>query len=64
MEDLQHVIEQNGGQAEFARKIGISRQSLNRIVRGRAKMGPGIALKVYFATGARLGVLEGTGQGK
>ncbi len=51
------MIAKNGGQAEFARKIGISRQSLNRVVRGRAKLGPGIAILIHNATGVKLGPL-------
>ncbi len=52
------MIAKNGGQAAFARKIGISRQSLNRVVRGRAKLGPGIAFRIYVATGVTLGALR------
>ncbi len=57
-EKLIALAEKHGGQAEFARKLGISRQSLNRLVRGRSDIGGGMAWRIYKITGARFGLID------
>ncbi len=55
---LDEIVRHSGGQSAFARKLGVHRQELNRILRGRHKLGPSMAIRIYQQTGHKLGPLE------
>jgi plasmid maintenance system antidote protein VapI len=52
---LNDLIEKFGGQAQFAQACGLDRYQLNRVVNERRKMGAAMAVKIFNATGHRLG---------
>jgi len=56
--DLRTLVNTHGGQAAFARKINCERQVLNRILKGRRGLGPGLAIRIERATGHKLGPLS------
>ena len=55
--DLQTLVAKFGTQAQFARAVGCDRHYLNHVLRGRRPMGPDLAVRIYQATGHKLGPL-------
>ena len=55
--DLQTLVAKFGTQASFARTVGCDRHYLNHVLRGRRPMGPDLAVRIYQATGHKLGPL-------
>lgn len=55
---LPEIIASHGGQAAFARALGVDKGYLNRAVKS-GKIGPGLAVRIYRLTKAKLGPLEG-----
>lgn len=52
-------LEENGiRQADLARTVGCDRGHLNNIIAGRAKASNLLALRIWRATGCKLGALE------
>lgn len=51
------VAVSHGGQAAFARKLGCTRQTLNKIMRGHRPIGPALAITIYLKTGQKVGPL-------
>lgn len=53
--ELAELVAAEGGQAEFARRIGCSKSYLNHVLRGRKTFGPSLAVRIFKVTGKRLG---------
>jgi DNA-binding transcriptional regulator YdaS (Cro superfamily) len=53
--ELAELVELEGGQAKFAKRIGCSKSYLNHVLKGRKAFGPALAIKVFKATGKKLG---------
>ncbi len=53
--ELSELVEREGGQAKFAKRIGCSKSYLNHVLRGRKAFGPALAIRIFKATGKKLG---------
>lgn len=53
--DLEALVSDEGGQAAFARRIGCSKSYLNHVLKGRKVFGPTLAIRIFKATGKKLG---------
>lgn len=53
--ELADLIEAEGSQAKFAKRIGCSTSYLNHVLKGRKAFGPSLAVKIFKATGKKLG---------
>lgn len=56
---LSELAAANGGQAGLARRLGCSKSYLNHVLSGRKALGPRLAIRIFEATGEKLGPLEG-----
>lgn len=45
-------------QSGFARRIGVSKSYLSHVLNGRKPLGPSLAVKVFNATGHKIGPLS------
>lgn len=55
--ELAELVEKEGGQARFAKRLGCSKSYLNHVLHGRKTFGPALAIRVFNVTGKRLGPL-------
>lgn len=53
--DLAELIAAEGSQAKFAKRIGCSRSYLNHVLSGRKECSASLAVKIFKATGKKLG---------
>lgn len=53
--ELAELVKMEGGQAAFAKRIGCSKSYLNHVLKGRKTFGPALAIRVFKATGKKLG---------
>lgn len=53
--ELADLVKAEGGQAEFARRLGCSKSYLNHVLKGRKTFGPALAIRVFNVTGQKLG---------
>lgn len=53
--ELAQLVEAEGGQAKFAKRIGCSKSYLNHVLKGRKAFGPSLAIRIFKATGRKLG---------
>lgn len=54
---LSELIDQHGGQAAFARLVGMDRHYLNRVVKNHRPLGAAAAVQIFNVTGHRFGPL-------
>ena len=53
--ELADLIARYGSQAALAKAVGVDRAAINRVVKDRRKLGASLAIKVFNATGERIG---------
>lgn len=58
LEKLAALVEQEGGQAKFAKRLGCSKSYLNHVLKKRKAFGPALAIRVYNETGEKLGPMS------
>lgn len=56
--ELSDLVKNEGGQAKFARRIGCSKSYLNHVLKGRKAFGPALAIRIFKATGKKLGPMS------
>lgn len=55
--DLSALVKEYGSQAALAKAVGCDKQQINRVLKRRRALGPTLAVRIYNATGHRLGPL-------
>jgi plasmid maintenance system antidote protein VapI len=55
---LAELISAHGGQAGLAKALGCDKSYINRVIRRKRPLGPALAIRIYNATGRKLGPLK------
>lgn len=55
--ELADLVAAEGGQAKLAKRLGCSKSYLNHVLKGRKTFGPALAVRIFQATGKKLGPL-------